>query len=70
MSEAEPSIYIVGGLPRTGKSTAAERLSHDLRIGSMETDHIRMLFNPTLTSKIRSGSGIDIQKVTKNYDPD
>jgi 2-phosphoglycerate kinase len=69
MSEKEPSVYIIGGLPRTGKSTVAERLAHDLHTGSMETDHIRMLFKPTPTSKIRSDSGVDIEVVTKKLRP-
>ena len=69
MQESEASIYVVGGLPRTGKTTVAERLAHDLRIGSMETDHIRVLFKPTPTSKIRTDSGEDIKVVTKKLRP-
>lgn len=69
MTEHEPSVYIVGGLPRTGKSTVADRLARDLRISSMETDHIRMLFRATPTSKIRSDSNLDIAVVTKKLRP-
>ena len=63
------TIYVVGGLPRTGKTTVCERLSHDIRIGAMETDHVRRLFCPTPTSKIGTHSGADIPTVTRKMRP-
>lgn len=69
MSEKTPLVYVIGGLPRTGKTTVAERFAHDIRAGSIETDHIRILFNPTPTSKIRVGSSADIAVVTKKMRP-
>lgn len=69
MSEYDSVMYIVGGLPRTGKTTVANRLAHTRRIGAMETDHVRMLFKPTSTSKIGSDSGAEIPVVTKKLRP-
>ena len=69
MSEMHPSVYIIGGLPRTGKTTVANRLAHTLEISSLETDHVRMLFKTTPSSKIRSDSNADIDTVTKKLRP-
>lgn len=69
MSEMHQSIYIVGGLPRTGKTTVANRVAHTLEISSLETDHIRMLFKTTPSSKIRSDSNANIDIVTKKLRP-
>ncbi len=66
---SESTFYIVGGLPQTGKTTVADKLAHDLRIGSMETDYIRVLFNTTPTSKIRVGAPVGVDKVTRKLRP-
>jgi hypothetical protein len=68
-SEQPSTIYIIGGLPRTGKTTLANRLTGALAIGGMETDHIRILFEPTLSSKIRFGSNAPIETVTAKLKP-
>jgi hypothetical protein len=68
-SERQSTIYVIGGLPRTGKTTLANRLTDTLAIGGMETDHIRILFEPTPTSKIRYGSDAPIETVTQKLRP-
>ena len=64
-----PTIYIIGGVPRTGKTTLAERLQHELHITGTELDHLRALFNADGASTISYDSGANIHLVTKQLSP-
>lgn len=66
---AESKVYIVGGLPRAGKSTLATRLSQTLGIGCLETDHVRALFDADPTSPIGYAAQAKINACTKAMRP-
>jgi len=62
-------IYIIGGLPRTGKTTLGERLAQKVKVNNLEIDHIRAMFDADPSSVIGYGSGTDIEVVTKALRP-
>lgn len=68
-AEQDPTLYIIGGLPRTGKTTVGGHLARDLGISNLETDHIRVLFKPTLSSKLRPSPTTPIDVVTRKLRP-
>jgi shikimate kinase len=57
-------IYVIGGVPRTGKTTLGVRLANELAISNLETDHFRAMFNADPTSNIGYKAGASIEEVT------
>ncbi len=70
MSEiANPVVYMVGGLPRTGKSILSQRIKSHVGCGGFETDHMRALFSADLHSAVGFDSGAEIALVAKQAAP-
>jgi hypothetical protein len=67
--QTNPTLYIIGGVPRTGKTTLAERLQHELHVTGTELDHLRALFNADAASTISYNSRANIHLVTKQLSP-
>jgi hypothetical protein len=63
------TVYILGGLPRTGKTTLSSEIARELNVHSMETDHIRTLFNAKPRNKISYERKADIPEVTRKLRP-
>ena len=62
-------IYIIGGIPRTGKTTLGERIAQKVGISNLEVDHIRAMFDADPTSVIGYKSDADIETVTQAVRP-
>lgn len=69
MSEADPTIYLIGGVPRTGKSSLARRLVRKLGILNTDTDDLQALFNPFPQLRIGYYGNPHIQEVMGNFRP-
>ena len=52
MAEVENSIFIVGGLPRTGKTLLNQRLTYEVGVEGLDTDTVRRMFNANPVSPI------------------
>lgn len=52
MAEVENSIFIIGGLPRTGKTLLSQRLTYEMGVEGLDTDTVRRIFNADPTSPI------------------
>ena len=52
MAEVENSIFIIGGLPRTGKTLLNQRLTYEVGVEGLDTDTVRRMFNANPVSPI------------------
>jgi hypothetical protein len=66
---AEPAIYVIGGLPRTGKTSLCTRLGQTLGVNYFETDHLRAMFDADPASRLGYSAGTKIKTVTRLLRP-
>ena len=70
MNEAiSPTIYLIGGVPRTGKTTLAEKVQRTEGISGLELDHVRALFNAQPESPVSYAAKANISLVAKQFRP-
>jgi len=62
-------IYIIGGLPRTGKTLISSILIKQTGDLAIDTDDIRFMFNAKAHSPISFASGAKITRVTESLAP-
>jgi hypothetical protein len=63
------TIYLIGGVPRTGKTTLAEKIQQSQGISGLELDHVRALFDAQPESPISYAAKASIALVTKQFRP-